>query len=241
MKLDSTRLDDYSREGFLAIEQFVAGPQLHAIQVAAEEVFEKIDASTPGLERVLVPRGTHPFFDDNSAVAAAAEVAEQLLGGPAVRLFDMLMRRTSHSTEVTPWHQDMAYLGSPTAPAGIENSLKSIQFCMPLDDSALTSGYLEFLPGRHLEPLLEHKLTGGAADDPARVLEIVGCGESVDISDAVPVPLPAGGVTVHNLGTPHYTGLPDGGATHTVYIFNFVLAEVLQTAEQITGVKSSSA
>lgn len=239
MKLDSGRLDDYSRDGFLAIEQLVDRRQLRVIQDVAAEVFGKIDETTPRKDRVLVPRGTHPIFDDNAAITEAAELAEQLLGGPAVRLFDMLMRRTPHSTEITPWHQDMAYTGSPTAPAGIENSLKSIQFCMPLDDSAMTAGCIEFLPGRHLEPLLEHKLTAGADDDPARVLEIVGCGESVDVSDAVRVPLPAGGVTIHNLGTPHYTGLPST-STHTVYIFNFVLAEVLQAAEQITGGKSGS-
>lgn len=237
MRLDSRHLDNYSRDGFLAIEELVGGLQLRAIQDAAAAVFDRTDEATPGKDRVLVPRGTHPIFDDNAAVKEAAEVAEQLLGGPAVRLFDMLMRRESTSSEITPWHQDMAYMGSPTAPAGIENSLKSIQFCMPLDDSAMTSGHIEFLPGRHLEPLLEHRLVAGAPDDPARVLEIVGCGESVDVSDAVHVPLRAGGVTVHNLGTPHYTGLPGGTATHAVYIFNFVLAEVLQVAEQITGTK----
>ncbi|WP_196812298.1 phytanoyl-CoA dioxygenase family protein [Nocardia sp. CNY236] len=218
MKLDSDRLEDYHRDGFLSIAQLVDGRRLRTIQDAAADVFDEADKKAPRKDRVLVPRGTHPAFEDNAAIREAAEVAEQILGGPAVRLFDMIMRRTPHSIETTPWHQDMAYTASPAAPAGIENSLQSLQFCMPLDDSALTSGCIEFLPGRHLEPLLEHRLVAGSSDDPTRVLEIVGCGETVDVSDAVRAPLPAGGVTVHNLGTPHYTG--DDAATALQEVIN---------------------
>ena len=70
--------------------------------------------------------------------------------------------------------------------------------------------------------MLEHHVASGEPDYSQRLLAIRDAKDVLDLSTAVACPLKAGGATVHNYGTPHYTsGNRTTGRRRRAYIFNF--------------------
>jgi ectoine hydroxylase-related dioxygenase (phytanoyl-CoA dioxygenase family) len=149
-------------------------------------------------------------------------IGRQLFGTEAVhRSFDMLIYKPPGHPHETPWHQDMAYSGHPTAPPGTAISLESIQVWLALDDADEENGCMHFVPGRHRDPLLEHEVAAGDPADDGRLLAITDPAAALDLSTVVPAPLRAGGCTMHTQGTPHFTP-PNRSSDRPrrAYIFN---------------------
>jgi len=80
---------------------------------------------------------------------------------------------------------------------------------------------MQFVPGFQAE-LLPHLVAGGAPDDDGRLLAIVDPATTLDLAAAVACPVKAGGATVHNEGTPHYTGPNQTDRPRRAYIMNFM-------------------
>jgi hypothetical protein len=225
--LTDEQLERYEREGFLAIDRLVDDEALRTLRDAYDDVLDREvpaagDRMLGGITRqVMMPSTAHPAFDDNAAIDEAMDIAAGVFGTPAVRFFDMLILKPAGHPHETPWHQDMAYAAMPTAPAGRAIPLETIQFWVALDDVDEVNGCMHFVPGAHLEPLLEHVVAGGAADDPGRLLALPDPGTQLDLQRVVPAPLRAGGATMHSYGTPHMT--PPNRSTdrpRRAYIFN---------------------
>ena len=135
----------------------------------------------------------------------------------------MLIYKEPGQTAATPWHQDFSYSQMPTAPAGAAiPSDQTLQFWLALDDVDEENGCMHFIPGQHRAPLLEHYVAAGEADYSQRLLAIRDPGDALDLRQAVACPLTAGGATVHNYGTPHFTpGNRTADRPRRAYIFNF--------------------
>ena len=68
----------------------------------------------------------------------------------------------------------------------------------------------------------EHYVAAGDPDYSQRLLAIRDAEAALDLATAVACPLKAGGATVHNYGTPHYTsGNRTTDRRRRAYIFNF--------------------
>jgi ectoine hydroxylase-related dioxygenase (phytanoyl-CoA dioxygenase family) len=172
--------------------------------------------------QVMIPSSAHPVFDRNDVVRDAIQVGRQLFGTEAVhRSFDMLIYKPPGHPHETPWHQDQSYSKHPTAPAGTTCSLESLQVWVALDDADVENGCMHFVPGRHRDPMLEHRVASGDPQSDSRLLEIVDPARDLDLSSVVAAPLRAGGCTMHTQGTPHYTP-PNRSADRPrrAYIFN---------------------
>jgi ectoine hydroxylase-related dioxygenase (phytanoyl-CoA dioxygenase family) len=226
--LTRAQLDACRRDGFVILERFIDEETLAALRAAYDEILRR-DVEAGGdrmlgdvTRQVMHPSAAHPTFDRNAAVDRGLEIARQLFATDEVsRGFDMLIYKPPGHPHDTPWHQDMAYTKQPFAEPGTANALESIQFWIPLDDVDAGNGCMQFVPGHHDRPLLEHHVVSGDPTDEGRLLAIVEPESQLDLSTAVVAALRAGGATMHFYGTPHYTG-PNRSADRQrrAYIFN---------------------
>jgi ectoine hydroxylase-related dioxygenase (phytanoyl-CoA dioxygenase family) len=99
----------------------------------------------------------------------------------------------------------------------------SCNFWMPLQDTSLDMGCMEFIPHSHLGNLKPHHPVGH--DPKVHTLETDG----ISGKNAVKCPLPAGGVTIHQPKTLHYTGPNNSDKWRRAWIlvFGYALPEVL--------------
>lgn len=205
------QIAQYDRDGFLVLDQFVSRETLGSLCAAYDEVISgetriNGDRLLGNLTRqVMQPSEQHSIFRDNPAIDRARSIAQQVFNDEPVLAFDMLIYKPPSHPHETPWHQDMAYGGTPYAPAGTQIPLSTIQFWIPLDDVDEENGCMHFIPGYHRKPLLAHTVASGNPDDPGRLLALEDPEEQLPLADAVVARLSAGGATLHSYGTPHYT------------------------------------
>lgn len=223
--------DAFRRDGFLKISRLIDGETVAAIGAIYDAMLAgEIDVSATDnplgriTRQIMLPSRYHPLFRDNPALDAGRDIARVLLGTDAPRpVFDMLIYKEPGQMATTPWHQDFSYSVMPFAPAGTAIPCDEyVQFWVALDDVDESNGCMHFIPGRHAEPMLEHCIAAGEPDYTQRLLAICRPEEVLDLASAVACPLAAGGATVHNYGTPHFT--PGNRTTHRprrAYIFNF--------------------
>ena len=185
--------------------------QLFADRRGAEkgDMFDFASTTAIGETTAQVPQLLNPSKYDKRLLETqfrknCLEVAQKLLGEGAEVVFEHAMMKPPFNGGVTVWHQDSAFYEKYT-------NYESATFWMPLQDVNQANGCLEFIPGSNNGPLLPHHSVG---DDPrVHGLEAIG----VDTSKAVPVPLPAGGVSIHLSGTLHYAGPNPTAAPRRAY------------------------
>jgi len=230
----------FDEDGFLVFERLIGEDAVRELRGAYDRILEREvaalgDRLLGGITRqVMMPCLTHPAFDRNPALDAAAEIAEALLGAAPVRTFDMLIYKPPGHPHETPWHQDMSYLEMPVARAGTAIPLDTLQFWVALDDVDAENGCMHFLPGYQRRPMLEHRVASGDPNDDGRLLEIVDAPKHLDLSKGVAAPLRAGGATVHGYGTPHYTP-PNRSQDRPRRAFIFNLAPEAAFERQLAG------
>lgn len=229
MTLAESQVRRFHTDGFLRVDALVDAATVASLRVAYDELIEgradaPFDRQLGGITRqVMHPSFSHPVFESNAALDAGRAIAAQLYPGRTIgRTFDMLISKPPGHPHETPWHQDFAYKFSPMTHAGAEIPDGIVQFWLALDDADVENGCMHFLPGRHREPLLEHHVASGDPQDDARLLAISNVERRVDLARAVACPLSAGGCTLHDYGTPHFTP-PNCSADRPrrAYIFNF--------------------
>jgi hypothetical protein len=232
--MDEARVDAFKRDGFLAIPRLADARTVARLGDVYDAMLRReIDVSATDnplgmiTRQIMMPSNYHPIFRDNPAKRKAREIAKALLGveDPRPR-FDMLIFKEPGQLATTPWHQDFSYSAMPMAKAGAAIPVDEVlQFWVALDDVDEENGCMHFVPGAHRQPLLEHYIAGGAADYTQRLLAIRDAEAKLDLETAVACPLKAGGATVHNYGTPHFTSgnrTPD--RPRRAYIFNYARA-----------------
>lgn len=224
-------VDRFRRDGFLAIPHLADAATVAEIGAVYDDMLSGAIDVTPTdnplgrtTRQIMIPSAYHPIFRDNPALDAGREIAKALLDDDDPKpVFDMLIYKEPGQLATTPWHQDYSYAVMPYTPAGAAiPSDEVVQFWLALDDVDEENGCMHFIPGAHRQPLLEHYIAGGEADYSQRLLAIRDPEHALPLDQAVSCPLEAGGATVHNYGTPHFTS---GNRTlhrpRRAYIFNF--------------------
>ncbi|HEX4197103.1 MAG TPA: phytanoyl-CoA dioxygenase family protein [Caulobacteraceae bacterium] len=229
--MDKATVERFRRDGFLTIRRLADSETVRAIGAVYDDMLSGAIDVTPTdnplgriTRQIMVPSTYHPIFRSNPALDAAREIAVALLGVPEPRpIFDMLIYKEPGQVAETPWHQDFSYTRMPCAPAGSTIPADEIvQFWLALDDVDEENGCMHFIPGEHRRPLLEHYVAAGEPNYSQRLLAIREAGAALDLGKAVACPLKAGGATVHNYGTPHFTsGNRTQDRPRRAYIFNF--------------------
>jgi hypothetical protein len=231
MTVTSTEVERFRRDGFLSFPELVDLATVERIGAVYDAMLDgRIDASETDnplgmvTRQIMVPSRYDAVFRDNPALDAGREIARALLGAAEpVPVFDMLIYKEPGQRAETPWHQDFSYAQMPFTPAGVAIPTDAyVQFWVALDDVDEENGCMHFVPGAHRQPLLPHYVAGGDADYSQRLLAIEAPEQALDLDRAVACPLKAGGATVHNYGTPHFTsGNLTRDRPRRAYIFNF--------------------
>jgi len=229
--MDAATVDQFRRDGFLRIPELADAETVAALRSTYDDMLAGVIDVTPTdnplgrlVRQIMMPSAYAPIFRSNPALAAAREIAKALLGVADPRpVFDMLIYKEPGQLTETPWHQDFSYSQMPYAAAGCAVPVDEVvQFWLALDDVDQENGCMHFVPGAHRRPLLEHYVASGEPDYSQRLLAIREPDAALELERAVACPLRAGGATVHNYGTPHFTSgnrTPD--RPRRAYIFNF--------------------
>jgi hypothetical protein len=231
LPIGQAEVDRFHRDGFIAIERLAAPDSMAELARVYDDILERrldcslTDEPLGGVTRqIMFPDRYHPIFKENEAYRRGKAIAALLLGiDEPVPVFQMLIYKEPGQLATTPWHQDFSYTKMPFAAAGARIPHDEVlQFWVPLDDVDEQNGCMHFVPGVHTEPLFPHYVASGEADHSQRLLAIRHPERALDLSRTVACPLKAGGATVHNYGTPHFTpGNLSKDRPRRAYIFNW--------------------
>lgn len=190
----------FQEHGFLAVEGVVPAALIEEARAAVDDFVEQSRAVTdhtpvfdlepghspeaPRVRRLKEPCAIHPVFDRISRLDAILDIVAALIG-PEIRYqgSKLNMKAAAYGSPVE-WHQDFAFYPHTN------DDLLAVG--VALDDCTLENGPLLMLPGSHRWPILDHH------QDSVFVGAIDVEREGVDVSGAVPVTVPAGGITLHH-------------------------------------------
>ncbi len=203
--LTQAQIDFYREHGFLAVEGVFTPAEMAEARAIVEDLVEQSRAVTahndvydlepehspeePRVRRLKAPINTHPYFGRLAQSERLLEIATALIG-PEIRLHGnkLNMKAAGYGSPVE-WHQDFAFYPHTNDDV--------LAVGIALDDCLEENGCMLMVPGSHRWPVLDHHQDGCfvGAIDPAR--------EGIDLGEAVPVPVHAGGISIHHCRTLH--------------------------------------
>lgn len=217
--------EEYRARGYISIEDMCPPEEVAAIRRTLMEMFEKKTGYEEGAQYDFIDRDDpgkpqkFPSLHDPSHYAPellktiyhtkALAIARQLLGKDAMLYGEHALLKPALLGPETPWHQDEAFR-SP------DFEYRELSIWLAMQPADLVNGCMQFIPGSHKHEVLEHRSPGN--DKTLHPLE---CCADFPKEDAVPVPLPAGGCTIHDMRTLHYTGPNTSDKPRLAYILIF--------------------
>lgn len=207
--ITADQVERFHRDGFLSVPRLADADEVARLRAAYDRIFAERAGRAEGnqfdlagadgegeeakLPQILDPAKYAPELAEGAYLERANAIAQALLGpGASVGVAHAILKPARHGAP-TPWHQDEAYW-DPNL------DYQSISIWVPLQDTSVEMGCMQFIPGSHIGEVREHQPIGG--DIRVHGLECL----SVDDSEAVPCPLGAGGCTIHLGRTLHYAG-----------------------------------
>lgn len=202
----------FGANGYLAFDRITTEAELERLRAFYQSMLETprsgfldgvFDLSrpygttdTPSLGQLLRPERHFDAIENTSVWRNARRICAGLLGldEDELEFWSHLIFKAPFSDAETPWHQDEAYWD-------VHLQYRSVATWLPLDDVSPDNGCLWYVPGSHKGEVLRHRHFGGDAN--VHVLEI---DEPADTSAAVPVPMSAGGLVVHDPRVLHHSG-----------------------------------
>lgn len=203
--LTTAQVEAYHQNGFLVVEEVVPPALIAQARAVVEEFVERSRAVTthdsvydlepghtpeePRVRRLKEPCAIHPLFDQICRLDVILDIVAALIG-PEIRYqgSKLNMKAAEYGSPVE-WHQDFAFYPHTN------DDLLAVG--VALDDCTLENGCMMMIPGSHKGPILDHHQDGvfvGAIDIAK---------EGVDTSRAVPIPVRAGGLSLHHCRTIH--------------------------------------
>ena len=188
----------FRAQGFVTLRRLLSPDEVADLEEAFETAVQKATgqgASVAGIAKgkadslitVVSPEIAAPVLRSSRLASLARKAMSAFFEVPEERL--LLGWRCflkPAGGEMTPWHQDAAYRPPPHHGGTV---------WLPLDPATAESGCLEYLPGSHRGPLLDHKLH-----------ERHFVTQSHGVDAGVACPLSIGDACVHSCMTVHRAG-----------------------------------
>ncbi|WP_233161575.1 MULTISPECIES: phytanoyl-CoA dioxygenase family protein [unclassified Achromobacter] len=225
LPLSANVTSEYEKNGYISIETMCPPEEVQEIRQTLMRMFENRTGYNEGAQYDFVGRDdpnkpqTFPSLHDPSHYAPellktqyhkrALAIARQLLGEDAALYGEHALLKPARLGPETPWHQDEAFR-SP------DFEYRELSIWLALQPVGSVNGCMQFIPGSHKQDVLEHRSPG--YDKALHPLE---CCADFPRDQAVPVPLPAGGCTIHDMRTLHYTAPNSSEAPRLAYILIF--------------------
>jgi len=199
----------FERDGFLLARGVVPPEELTPLREIYDQLFraragweggdffdmldpeDRLDGAR--LPQLAWPSRQAPWLAGTQARRNAQALASTLLPG-AELVWEFAIMKPPLTGAATPWHQDEASftIGTPYRTA--------ISCWIALQDVTEEQGCLQYIPGSHRGPLLDHDSVGG--NRRAHALAAT----APDLSRAVAVPVAAGDAVLHHSRTLHGAG-----------------------------------
>ncbi|MDH4145977.1 MAG: phytanoyl-CoA dioxygenase family protein [Acidimicrobiia bacterium] len=210
----------WRRDGFASIEDLVDAAGLAQFATLVDDLVTRVDelppanvhhrraadGSTLSLEIEWTTQ-LQPALAATVALRSCRALAAEAFGAEPELFFDHIIHKPARTGSGTAWHQDAVY-------DRFEPDRDRVHFWIPTASVAIDGGCMEFVPASHLGDVAEHR---PSADDPEGHVRVA----AVDDPAAVPVPLPAGGATLHHQRAMHRTGPNRSGVARTAWILQF--------------------
>jgi ectoine hydroxylase-related dioxygenase (phytanoyl-CoA dioxygenase family) len=203
VRLSSAQIDEFNARGFIRIDRLVGDEELAWLREVYDRMFaERIEAvpgghfdvlrpyDSPGEAKqlqLLMPEVRFTELRKSGFWRNGREIASQLLGveAKALRGWGHMLPKPPRVGEPLPWHQDEAYWDP-----GFE--YRALGCWLTLDEATTESGCMSFIPGSHRGDVRKHR---HLHDDPTVHALVV---DEVDLQQAVPAEVPAGGAVFHH-------------------------------------------
>lgn len=213
MQLTQDQIDFFHREGYLSLPALASPDEVARLRTHYDRIFAERAGRDSGdqfdlagtdeegkeaaLPQILNPAKYAPELGEGEYIQNARAIVKQLWGPEADCGLAHAILKPPGNAAPTPWHQDEAYWDPML-------DYRSLSIWVPLQDTNIAMGCMQFIPGSHKGEVQPHQSIGG--DPRVHGLECLG----VDESEAVACELPAGGCTIHDGRTLHYTGANQG-------------------------------
>lgn len=236
--LTDSHLAAYYRDGYLAVPDLIDRAKIRELRAVTEEFVERsrpvaksdsvfdLDprhtATRPVLRRIKNPADNHPLYHWVAFDSPIPDIVTELIGPDVVFHHSKLNLKGEKIGAPVEWHQDGAFYP--------HTSDDVLAVGLLLDDATPDNGCLMVLPGSHLGPVYDHfegdLFTGGInREDLARI----------DLSRAVPLPLPAGSVHIHHYRAIHGSAENRSDAQRRLLITSYRAAEAMPLTPDSTG------
>ncbi|MBI2192082.1 MAG: phytanoyl-CoA dioxygenase family protein [Planctomycetes bacterium] len=196
--LSPKQIESYHSRGYIAVENVLTQAEIEELRRVTDEFVEKSRSvtqhdevfdlepghtpETPKLRRLKSPTRQHAVYDRTLRHPRILDLVGQLIG-PAIRYNgDKLNMKSPEFGSPVEWHQDFAFYPHTN------DDLLAVGVAM--DDMTQENGCLLVIPGSHRGPIYDHHQNGvfiGAVTDSRFQPE-----------SAVPVEVPAGGISLHH-------------------------------------------
>jgi hypothetical protein len=188
----------FRAQGFVTLRGLLSRDEVADMEEAFEAAIRRatghgsnavgiVSGRVDALVTVVSPEASAPILSSWRLVGEARRIMSVFFEVPEGRLLcGWRCFLKPSGGDVTPWHQDAAYRPPPYHGGTV---------WLPLDPATTESGCLEYLPGSHRGPVLEHVLHGHHF-----------VAEPHGVNAAVNCPLNVGDISVHTCLTVHRAG-----------------------------------
>ena len=232
--LTQDQIDFYHENGFLGVEGVYTPAEMAEARAAVDELVEQSRSLTdhtdaydlepghtaeqPRVRRLKTPIASHAVFERLGRAEKLLDIVGALIG-PEIRLHgNKLNMKSAEYGSPVEWHQDFSFYPHSN------DDLLAVG--VALDDCLPENGCMMMMPGSHRWPILDHHQDGFfvGAIDPDR--------EGVDLSKAAPVPVHAGGITLHHCRTLHGSAANTSSKPRRLFLLEMAAVD----AWPVTGV-----
>ncbi len=201
--LSRAEIDFYNENGYLAVSDVLSPAEVSELQRVTDELVESTRFMTesderfdlePGhtaddvrVRRIKRPSLHHDLYMSMLHHDAILDMVAQLIG-PSIRFTgEKLNMKSAEFGSVVEWHQDWGFMPHTN------DDLLAVGIA--IDDTTTENGALLVIPGSHHQPVYDHHEDGYFVGAVGR--------EHFDPADAVPVEVPAGGISIHHIRMLH--------------------------------------
>ena len=223
--LKQEQIEFYHREGYLGVENVLPEDDVEDLRRVTDEFVEKSRECTesdsvfdlepghtpeePKLRRLKGPVQQHPTYERILRHPAILDIVEQLVGPNIYTNGNKLNMKSPEFGSPVEWHQDWAFYPHTN------DDMLAVGVAM--DDMLSVNGCLQVIPKSHKGPILDHHFEGHFA---GMVTE-----EDFDDSDAVPIELHAGGISIHHVRALHGSLSNRSGVPRRLLLFQYCAAD----------------
>ncbi len=228
----------YRRDGYVAVPGVIPEDKVDELRSATQDFTERsrdvtrsdrlfdLDprhtAARPVLRRIKNPADNHPVYRWVAFESAIPDIVTELIGPDIVFHHSKLNLKGERLGAPVEWHQDAAFYPHTNDDV--------LAVGLLLDDATLENGCLMVLPGSHLGPVYDHfagdQFTGAInREDLARL----------DLTRAVPLPLPAGSIHIHHYRAVHGSAENRTDAPRRLLITSYRAADAIPLTLDSTG------